>query len=233
MNGVGVGPVASPTLAGDLLFVSAPDHAADPLPPFDSVTKERDTDGDGVLSREEVKDYWMYAHFGFVDVDGNGTISASDYAHLEKEMVSDSWGIFGIRLGSEEEREILWNVRQSVPYIPSPLSYEGVLYVAKDTILTTLDPTTGEVLKRGRLGQGKSGLNASPVAGDGKVYLARTDGTVAVLSAGAEWEILALNELGSEIHATPVIADGGLYVRTSDRLFRFAGENPSSRSTGN
>ena len=75
---------------------------------------------------------------------------------------------------------------------------------------------------RQRLGKSKAGVNASPVGADGKVYLATTGGVVAVLSAAPQWEILELNDLGEEIHATPAIAAGSLFVRTKSRLYRFA-----------
>ena len=137
-------------------------------------------------------------------------------------MTSDHWGVFGIRLpDASRETEILWNVRQSVPYIPSPLIYEDVAYVIKDSIITSLDPTTGEVHKRGRLGKEKVQVYASPIAADGKVYLATVSGKVAVLDAAAQWSILAINDLADEIYATPAVADGHLYVRTKGQLFSF------------
>ena len=42
-----------------------------------------------------------------------------------------------------------------------------------------------------------------------------------VLKAAAEWEILAVNDLGGEIHATPALSDGLIYVRTHDMLYCF------------
>ncbi len=228
LRGLGVGPVSSPTLAGDLLVVSAPDHQPEPMVPFEGLLAERDENGDGSLDQGEVEGFWMENHFGFADVDGSGAITIEDYAFLEREMASDAWGVFGVRLEGDSGPSILWNVRQSVPYIPSPLIYDGVVYVVKDSILTSLEPDTGEVLKRGRLGKEKSGVNASPVAGDGKVFVATSDGVVAVLAAQAEWEVLAMNDMGAPIHATPVIADDSLYVRTDNRLFRLGATEPST-----
>ena len=60
---------------------------------------------------------------------------------------------------------------------------------------------------------------ASPVYGDGKVYIAGRNGIVLVLAEGSKLEILARNDMGAEILATPAIADGRLYIRTREKLY--------------
>ena len=88
-------------------------------------------------------------------------------------------------------------------------------------IITTLDPRTGKLIKQGR-SQGALGeYYASPVAADGKVFLANTEGKVSVLKAGGEWEVLAVNELGDEISATPALSSGKVFVRTRGSIFCF------------
>lgn len=59
------------------------------------------------------------------------------------------------------------------------------------------------------------------MAADGKVYIANRQGQVSVLEAGAEWKLLAVNDLGEEVNATPALADGRVYVRTRDSLYCF------------
>jgi len=59
----------------------------------------------------------------------------------------------------------------------------------------------------------------SPVAADGKLFFTSESCKVAVTNA--DLEVLAVNDLGEECHATPAIANGGLYVRTSDALYFF------------
>jgi len=55
---------------------------------------------------------------------------------------------------------------------------------------------------------GKGGaFSASPVAGDGKLYLSGEDGDVFVLSAGPKPELLASNPMGEVLMATPAISD--------------------------
>ena len=41
------------------------------------------------------------------------------------------------------------------------------------------------------------------------------------LKAGAQWEVLGVNDLGDEIHATPALSGGRIYVRTRDALYCF------------
>jgi outer membrane protein assembly factor BamB len=59
------------------------------------------------------------------------------------------------------------------------------------------------------------------VGADGKVFLVSQDGTVSVVEAKGEWDILSVNALGDEVFATPAIADGRIFVRTKSTLYAF------------
>lgn len=227
LGGLGVGPVSSPVLTGELVIVNAPDHAPEPPPPFTELAKDHDADGDGILTRQEVEGTWMTKHFGFVDWDGNGTLSKQDWDQLNQSMSSDDWGIHAIRLPHQgTEAKSIWHSQRSVPYIPTAIAYEDVLYMVKDGIVSAYDLETGELLKRGRLTKGSPKVYASPVAADGKIYIGTLAGQIAVLQAGKQWDVLAINDLGDEIWATPAIADGHLYVRTRGKLLSFAAQAP-------
>ena len=98
-----------------------------------------------------------------------------------------------------------------------------MLYLVKDGgILTTLDPRNGDVLKQARIPGAMGTYYSSPVAADGKIYAASLDGKVSVLKAGADWELLQVNDLGEDCNATPAIADGRIYLRTESALYCFA-----------
>ncbi len=77
------------------------------------------------------------------------------------------------------------------------------------------------MLKQGRLRGAVDSYFASPVAADGKVFFASRSGMVSVLKAGAEQEMLSVNDLEDEIYATPAIADGQIYIRTRGALYCF------------
>ncbi len=222
-GGIGAGPVASPVLDGSLVFVVVPNHAENGWPPFAPTLEEHDANGDGQLARDEVAETWMERNYGWLDADESGGITGDDWQRIADEILIDDWGLYALRIGgSEALLEKVWNYRQNVAYIPSPILYRGVLYMPTDGILSTLDPETGELLKRARLGQGSGKIYASPVAADGKIYLGSLEGSVIVLEAGGDWSILAANDLAEPIYATPAIADGRLYVRTHGTLYAFA-----------
>jgi len=88
-------------------------------------------------------------------------------------------------------------------------------------IITSLDPASGKLLKEGRSREALGEYYASPVAADGKVFLTSVEGKITVLKAGAQWEVLGVNDLAEETHATPALSDGHIYVRTRGQLYCF------------
>jgi outer membrane protein assembly factor BamB len=63
-------------------------------------------------------------------------------------------------------------------------------------------------------------VKASPVGANGKLYLATEDGDIVVLKMGEKFEVLGVNTLEDQVFiATPVIADGEIYLRSQNTLF--------------
>ena len=119
-------------------------------------------------------------------------------------------------------RELWRNDKGFTAVIPSPLLLDGVLYVIKNGgILTSFDAATGKLIKTGRVEGAISGYSSSPVAAEGRIYLAGEDGKVAVLRAGGQWEVIAVNDLGEPMFATPALSEGQIYLRTGGALYRF------------
>jgi outer membrane protein assembly factor BamB len=119
--------------------------------------------------------------------------------------------------GDVTATHVAWSERRGAPYVSSPLLYQGRLYVANELgVVTCRHAATGEIVWQRRL-EGK--FFASPVAGDGKVYLPATSGKIYVLAAGPALEVIAENDLGEEILASPAIAAGALFARTERRLY--------------
>jgi outer membrane protein assembly factor BamB len=67
---------------------------------------------------------------------------------------------------------------------------------------------------------GKGGaFSASPIAADGRIYLASEDGAVHVVKAGRKYETLASNPVGEVMMGTPAIAVDMIVVRGMQHLF--------------
>jgi outer membrane protein assembly factor BamB len=193
------------------------------LPGYDEVMATRDKNKDGRLTKDEV-DEATSTIFPYVDLDRDGSLSRAEWAKNQAGMAAEN-ALIAFRLGGKGEftREgFKWKHRRSIPQLPTTLLYRNVLYMINDGgILTTLDPATGTVLKQGRLRAAVDQYYASPVAADGKVFFASRTGILSVLKAGGEQEVLGVNDLDEEIAATPAIADGRIYVRTSGSLYCF------------
>jgi outer membrane protein assembly factor BamB len=229
---VGAGSVTSPILHGELLVVCAPNHAEQPMPPFEMVLMGADKDGDGKIAKAEVEGGELADHFGWLDGDRDGVLTREEWDVIVEGTSNLEFGAVAFDLGSLGEEEVeprLWCYKRNLPQIATPLLYRDVLYLVKEGgIVTTLDPVTGELHERKRIPDGVTAYFPSPVAGDGKVYVTDNDGRIRVLEAGADWKVLATNELGEEVNATPAIgADGALYVRTQSKLYCFALTTPA------
>jgi outer membrane protein assembly factor BamB len=126
---------------------------------------------------------------------------------------------FAIRAGGsgDAQSNILWSASGGASYVPSILYYEGLLYITNEIgVVTCIDAKTGESVWRERLG---GVFFASPVAGDGKIYMVSETGESFVLKAGREAVVLAKNDLGERFLASPAISNGRLFLRSDGALF--------------
>ena len=115
--------------------------------------------------------------------------------------------------GATEGPFISWSTTRGGPYIPTPVLYRDQLYVLQNNgVLAAYEVRTGKRIYQERVGPGGA-FSASPVAGDGKLYLAGEDGDVFVVKAGPAYELLATNHVGQVVMATPAISDGALIIR--------------------
>ena len=67
-------------------------------------------------------------------------------------------------------------------------------------------------------------LQLIPIASDGRIYISNNDGTTFVVQAGREFHLLAKNNLGERITASPAITGDWLILRTDSRLFCIGGQ---------
>ena len=128
-------------------------------------------------------------------------------------------GDITLPVGESSSEDIAWSLRGRGSYMPSPLVYQGNLYILQNQgILDCYELETGKELYRGRIPHQGSGFSASPVAADGVVYLAGEDGDIFAVKAGPEFELLAQNNVGELLMATPALSDGMMFIRAHQHV---------------
>lgn len=141
--------------------------------------------------------------------------------------------IYAIRAGSRGDislagdanssAEIAWRVERGGTYIPTPILYQGHLYMLHNNgRLTVHDASTGEVVYRERVGAGES-FSASPVAADGRLYFTTEEGKTYVVRSGPVYKVLAENELDEVVMTTPAMSGGALFVRGMRHVYALGG----------
>lgn len=185
-----------------------------------------DTNQDGTLARKEVpQEFWE--KFDQSDKNKDGVIDSTEidtaFQHPSN-MVGGGSIIQAVRGGGEgdvTQTHLLWNVQSRSPSnISSPLVSGDKLFVVKaGGISSCFDIAQGKPLWEMTRLRNLGDYYASPIAADGKIFVAGRNGFVVVLEDAPALKVLARNDLGNEIIATPAIADGRLYVRTRDKLF--------------
>ncbi|CAN5831820.1 PQQ-binding-like beta-propeller repeat protein [soil metagenome] len=238
---------STPVVAGDTLYVATwyPFGESDQvsaLPDFEAMLAH-DKDGNGTLNRDEVPEglavfarpdtpdvpgATMSVKGSFARVDGNkdGEIQRNEWDGLRAlvgKLVAEH-GLLAVKLGGTGDvtaTHVLWKENKSIPEVPSPLAYNNKVYLVRNGgVVTCLDAVSGKLLYRARVGAGGPYF-ASPLAANGRVIVTSGDGVVSVLSAGDHLDVLANNDLGEPVAASPAFVDGVLYVRTASGLSAF------------
>ena len=153
-----------------------------------------------------------------------GTVTAIDrQREATKRPFNNS--LLAIRPGGLKEigaTHVVWQAKRGVPEVPSPLLYDGYIYMIRNGgVLTCVEANSGKEAYASKRLPAAGIYYASPVAGDGKVYVTSDSGVVTVLKAGPKYEVLAENDLGETIRATPALVDGRIYLRTAGYLYAF------------
>jgi outer membrane protein assembly factor BamB len=222
------GMVCTTPVVGDgLLYFAAwsPGQADSPRPAWEDFVKRNDKNGDGVVHLEELepnrRDYMRG-----MDRTRDGKFTREDWNLLREGDAKARNLLLAVKPGGRgdiTESHVAWSYQRALPYVPSPLVYEGRIYFVRDGgMMSSLDAKTGEAIyAQERLGA-TGNYYASPVAADGRIYVASLPGKLSVIKAGGtKPEILHQADFRTRILATPAIAGDRLYLRTTTHLFAF------------
>jgi outer membrane protein assembly factor BamB len=138
---------------------------------------------------------------------------------------SGATGDISLKDNETSNRFVAWSLPRDGSYMSTPLVYGDKLYNCRwNGVLSCYQADSGERLYQERLGGGTSGFTASPVGGDGKIFIPSEEGDVYVVKAGPTFELIGKNPLDEVCMASPAISEGKLYFRTKTHLIAVAAQ---------
>ena len=134
-------------------------------------------------------------------------------------ILASAFGDISLTGRQTRNEYILWSKPKAGNYMTTPIVYNGLLYLCADNgRLSCIEAVSGRPVYLERLkaedSKLSSAFSASPVAANGKLYFTSEKGAIFVVRGGAEFEILATNQMGQTCMATPAVSEGALYFRT-------------------
>jgi outer membrane protein assembly factor BamB len=129
--------------------------------------------------------------------------------------------------GEESTEFIAWIRPRMGTYIPTPVAYQGALYIVQDKgIAIRLDAKTGEETFKARISsKGGADFTSSPWAYNGKVFCISEQGNTYVFEAAEEYKLLHVNPLDDFVMATPAIVEDRLLYPPPTRLYCIRNES--------
>jgi outer membrane protein assembly factor BamB len=241
--------VGTPVIKDDILYVNTWTNMGEKslqgkFVPFIDLVREVDKNGNGKVERDELSDdmkifqrpertdspessialnaEWV---FSGSDENSDGSLEESEWDNLW-DMAFKYYGDHGMLAlsiegsGERPVTDIIWKIADDTPETPSPLVINSnVFFIKSGGIMTVVNRETGEVVHKDRVGASGSYL-ASPMLAGNRIYTCSYNGTVTVLSAD-DFRVIAQNNLGERIGASPVAVDDVLYIRTDKHLYAF------------
>jgi len=222
---------SSPVAGDGLLFSAGWNVGGDEgerlsMPPFDVAAADYDKNKDGKLSVDELPPGPFRDRFSQIDVNKDGFATAEEWNEMVAAFAKAENAVRAIRPGGHGEitrTHLAWKKTRSLPYVSSPLYYQGRLFTIKNGVLASCyEARTGQpIYQDERLGA-IGDYYSSAVAANGNVYVASQKGVVVVFDASsAALHVLARNDLAEQVMATPAVVDGKIYFRTASHLYAF------------
>ncbi len=136
------------------------------------------------------------------------------------EGVGHFYAIDATKRGDITTSGLVWHFDKIRRSISTAAIADGLLYVSDFSgFLHCLDAKTGQEYW---VHDVLAAVWGSPFVVDGRVYLGDEDGDVVVLQHGKELKVLHEMNMGSAVYATPVPANGTLYLNNRSKLFALA-----------
>ncbi|MGE3844724.1 MAG: PQQ-binding-like beta-propeller repeat protein [Vicinamibacterales bacterium] len=136
------------------------------------------------------------------------------------EGVGHLYAIDGTKRGDITKSGLVWHFDKIRRSVSTAAIADGLLYISDFSgFLHCIDANTGQEYW---VHDVLAAVWGSPMVIDGKVYLGDEDGDVVVLQHGKEMKVLHEMNMGSAVYATPVPANGTLFLNNRTKLFALA-----------
>lgn len=217
--------MTSPVVVNDKVYVAVQSYGDRSRTLKYALMQWLDTNQDGKLAREETPKEF-HAKFDLSDKNKDLLLDQDEietaFQHPQN-LVGGGNTIQAVRGGGKGDvtkTHVVWDIDNRAPSnLSSPLVFNGRLYVVKSGGFSScFDAATGKPLWELARLRTYGDYYASPIAADGKVFMAGRNGFIVVLEDGPELKILSKNDMNEEILATPAIADGRIFVRTRESI---------------
>ncbi len=221
---------SSPVASDGLLFSASWNIGGDEdsritMEPFAEAAAQYDQNKDGQFTAGELPAGPIRERFTLMDLNKDGIATPAEWQNMVEMFAKAENAVRAIRPGGRGDitaSHVAWKVTRSLPYVSSPLCYQGRLYTIKNGGLASCyEAKTGRVIYQDERLDALGDYYSSAIAANGRIYIASQKGLVLVFTASDKLDVLARNDLAEQIFATPAIVDGLLYLRTEGHLYAF------------
>lgn len=218
----------TPVVGNDMLFFAGWSPGKEPgsMPTFEGLAGQFDKNKDGAITPDEVAGTQMESFLRGMDYNRDGKLTAEDLDAMKANMAKGENVLVAVKPGGKgelTESQVAWKQTRGLPYVPSPLYYNERVYLVRDGgMVSSFDARTGQPHYQQERIEAIGSYYASPVAANGRIYLASLNGRVTVLLAGGDKPTIAHQaDFGERISATPALVGKALYLRTATALYAF------------
>jgi outer membrane protein assembly factor BamB len=142
-----------------------------------------------------------------------------------------AWGLHALQYdAATRSAKLLWYHKDRfLSSDQSPVAYDGRVYaIQSKSILSCGDATSGERLWQLRL---KGPIWATPVLAENRLYCVNENGLVQVVALGEKGKLLGTSGLDERMLASPAVADGAIYFRSDEHLWKVDGGRGTGEGT--
>jgi outer membrane protein assembly factor BamB len=133
------------------------------------------------------------------------------------EGVGHLYAIDPTKRGDITTTGLVWHYDKIRRSISTAAVHDGIVYFADFSgFLHALDAKTGQVYWTHDM---FAAVWGSPLVVEGRIYLGDEDGDITILQAGRELKVIGEMNMGSSVYATPVPANGALFISGRNQLF--------------